>query len=143
MVRPGRKSANDFVVKYKEPSKRMRTPKHIHVIVDLFIKRERQKRLTNKLLEHLLDNVIPKLSPSHGFPPKLQVFQREHGRKYKKLDRYGEYTVEFLLVVIELLAIQELTNYPQGRMHVEGLRRMRDGKDIYTVVSGATFTGRR
>lgn len=58
------------------------------------------------------------------------------------MDTYGEYTVEFLLVVTELIMIQEKTNYPDGVMNLNLFQRFRDGADIFSVVSAATFRGR-
>ncbi len=46
------------------------------------------------------------------FPPALQVFKPEHIEPFKDLDKAGEFTVEFLLIATELVAIQEKTNYP-------------------------------
>ena len=34
----------DFIVKYKEPNKRLRTPSHTHWIVDLVIRRKKYVR---------------------------------------------------------------------------------------------------
>lgn len=67
-VEPGNKSLNDFIVKYREPSKRMRTPKHIHLVVDLFAKRTGNFALTNALLDHVIQNIILKISPADSFP---------------------------------------------------------------------------
>ncbi|HHZ00797.1 MAG TPA: hypothetical protein GYA03_06850 [Tissierellia bacterium] len=62
---PGSLSPNDILLKYKEHrgTDRYRTPKHIHWVIDLMIKREHNKALTNELLEkHLghtaLDGII-------------------------------------------------------------------------------------
>ena len=39
----------DFIVKYKEEGRRLRTPSHTHWIVDLLVKCETQKRYGKKL----------------------------------------------------------------------------------------------
>jgi hypothetical protein len=36
----------DFIVRYREPGKRIRTPKHIHWIIDLYIKDAHRPSLT-------------------------------------------------------------------------------------------------
>lgn len=54
------------------------------------------------------------IQPIDYFPPRLQFFRPEHVAPFQELDKVGEFSVEFLLVVTELLAIQEKTNYPKG-----------------------------
>ena len=44
----------DFIVKYKEPTKRLRTPSHTHWVVDLVIKGEVLPDLTLELVNELL-----------------------------------------------------------------------------------------
>lgn len=102
-VEKGSKSPNDFIVKYREPNKRVRTPKHIHLIVDLFAKRTGSLPLTNALLDHIIQNIILKVEPAVSFPPSLQIFEPSHISHFHKLSQYGEYSIEFLLVTIELI----------------------------------------
>ena len=138
-VEPGNKSLNDFIVKYREPSKRMRTPKHIHLVVDLFAKRTGNFALTNALLDHIIQNIILKISPADSFPPALQIFIPSAVNRFQPLSEYGEYSIEFLLVITELIMIQEKTNYPTGRINLELFQKFRGGADIFTIVSAATF----
>ena len=52
----------DFIVKYREPGKRLRTPSHTHWIVDLVVKGEINKELTLSFVNSLItiyDNVEP------------------------------------------------------------------------------------
>jgi len=56
LVEPGDKSKNDFRVRYQEPGKRKRTPKHIHLIIDLYMKKENNKRKTMELVDQLLES---------------------------------------------------------------------------------------
>ena len=59
------------------------------------------------------------------------------------LNAYGEYDVEFLYVLMELLAVQEKTNradaYMFGRIIEELLKTDRD---IFKIISTAGFGGR-
>ncbi len=71
-VEHGNKSPYDFIVKYQEPGKRLRTPKHIHLIT-------------------------------------------------------------------ELIMIQEKTNYPNGTINLNLFKKFRNGADIFSIVSAATF----
>ena len=138
----GRKSLYNFRVKYREPGKQERTPKHMHIMIDLYMKSVGNENLTMQMVDHILNEIILKVNPSTTFPPKLQVFQPFHVRKYQELDRYGEYPVDFLLVVTELIQIQEKTNYPEGTLNLNLFRLFREKADIFTVVSAATFRGR-
>jgi len=141
-VSKGRKSQYNFKVQYQEPGKRVRTPKHIHLIIDLYMKLTGNRSLTMQLVDHIIDQIILEVQPSTSNPPTLQVFSPQHVSKFQQLDAYGEYLVEFLLVVAELIMIQEKTNYPDGVMNLNLFRRFRDGADIFSVVSTATFRGR-
>jgi len=141
-VSKGRKSQYNFKVQYQEPGKRVRTPKHIHLIIDLYMKLTGNRSLTMQLVDHIIDQVILEVQPSTFNPPTLQVFSPQHVSKFQQLDAYGEYSVEFLLVITELIMIQEKTNYPEGTMNLNLFRLFRDGADIFSVVSAATFRGR-
>ena len=44
----------DFIVKYREPGKRLRTPSHTHWIVDLVVKGEVKKDLTLSFVNSLI-----------------------------------------------------------------------------------------
>ena len=48
----------DFIVKYKEPTKRLRTPSHTHWIVDLIVKGEVYRKDTLRLVEELVEKEI-------------------------------------------------------------------------------------
>ena len=107
-VYPGRKpqSPYDFIVKFREPGKRERPPAHIHLIAEMYVKHAHNPSLTLKLKEHIL-TMLKSIRPVTSFPPSLQFFKPEHIEPFKDLDRVGEFTVEFLLVVTELMAMQE------------------------------------
>ena len=138
LVSRGRKSPLDFKVHYREPNKRIRTPKHIHLIIDLYMKMSKNEQLTMKLVDHIID-LIKKIKPVKEFPPKLQIFSKEKLVEFEELSRYGEYSVEFLLVVTELIMIQEATNYPTGKMNLRLFNKFKNKEDIFSVVSAATF----
>ena len=95
-----------------------------------------------QLVDHIINEIILKANPSNTNPPVLQVFSPQHVNRFQALDAYGEYSVEFLLVVTELIMIQEKTNYPQGVMNLNLFQLFRDEADIFSVVSAATFRGR-
>lgn len=140
LVEPGIKSTFDFRVKYQQPLKRVRTPKHIHLIIDLYMKQTGNRELTKRLLRHMLE-VLTQLSPVTEYPPSLQNYQQEHANEFADLDNYGEYPVTFLLIVFELIMIQEKTNYPSGTLNRKLFELLLNDADIFSVVSTATFRG--
>lgn len=140
-VEKGIKSEFDFIVRYKSPGKRVRTPKHIHLIVDLYAKTTGNEHLTMQLVDHII-SLIGKMSPEVSFPPKLQFFSYEDALPFSELNRYGEYSVEFLLVLIELILRQEKTNYPNGTLSMNVFSAIHRKADIYSIVSAASFNGR-
>jgi hypothetical protein len=138
-VKPGSKSAWDFVVKYREPHKRVRTPKHIHLMVDLFAKRAGNPQLCHAFVSHIINNIIQKVTPVSQFPPVLQVFTLSHSQAFNGLNQYGDYSTEFFLVIVELIMIQERTNYPSGTMTLRLFQQFQNNADIFTIISMATF----
>lgn len=138
-VLKGRKSLYNFKVKYRQPGKVERTPKHIHVIIDLYMKLVGDEQLTMKLVDHIIEDIILKVKPATTFPPSLQVFKPIRANQYRDLNHYGEYPVDFLLVTTELIQIQEKTNYPEGTLNLRLFRLFRQKADIFSVVSAATF----
>ena len=63
--------------------------------------------------------------------------------KYKELDNYGEYSVEFLIVLMTMLMIQEKTNREDAYMFGKVLDSLlEDELDIFSIMSAAGFGGR-
>ncbi len=142
-VYPGskRQSQYDFIVKFREPLKRVRTPAHVHLIVEMYVKHAFNPGITLKLRDHIL-TMLSQLQPVSSFPPALQYFRPEHVQPFMVLDNVGEFSVEFMLVAIELIGIQEKTNYPTGTS-TESLYKAFGVKDRFTVIQGAVFRGKR
>ena len=138
-VYPGRKpeSPYDFIVKFREPNKRERTPAHVHLIVEMYVKYAHNPSLTLKLKDHIL-TMLSQVKPITSFPPSLQFFKLEHIAPFTDLDKVGEFSVEFLLVVTELMAIQEKTNYPMGSL-TESLYKNFGVKDRFSVIQKAVL----
>lgn len=137
-VLPGTKSQYDFKVVYTEPRKRRRTPRHIHMIVELYVKEAHDKATTYALRDHLLA-VYNRLTPATVFPPSLQVYNKGDSDPFRSLDAVGEFSVEFFLVTSELIFIQEKTNYPDGSL-TQKLYQTFGIKDRFAVVGMATQT---
>jgi hypothetical protein len=64
--------------------------------------------------------------------------------QYSSLNTFGEYDVEFLYVLMELLAVQEKTNRADAYMFGKIIDELLDNdRDIFKIVSTAGFGGRR
>lgn len=72
-VYPGRKKQSpcDFIVKFRDPNKRERTPAHIHLIVEMYVKHAYNPSLTLKLKDHIL-TMLSQIKPVVSFSPTLQ-----------------------------------------------------------------------
>jgi len=138
-VYPGKKieSPHDFIVKFREPNKRERTPAHVHLIVEMYVKHAHNPLLALKLKDHIL-TMLSQIKPVNSFPPSPQFFKLEHIDPFKDLDNVGEFSVEFMLVVTELMAIQEKTNSPEGSL-TESLYKDLGVKDRFAVIQKAVL----
>ncbi len=93
-----------------------------------------------QMVDHLI-TVSNALQPINYFPPRLQFLRPEIVRQFSDLNEFGEYSVEFLLAVTELIMLQEVTNYPDGTLNLELFQRFRSNADIFSLVSAAAFRG--
>jgi len=111
------------------------------MIVEMYVKHAYNPLLTLKLKEHIL-TMLKSIKPVSSFPPTLQFFKPEHIESFKELDKVGEFTVEFLLVAIELVAIQKKTNYPTGTV-TENLYKNFGVKDRFSVIQSSVWKGKK
>lgn len=72
----GTLSQFDIVIKYKKDRKRIRTPKHIHWVVDILMKMQENERLRNRV--HTYEEVISRNN--------LWDFFRPHHNKNRNRD---------------------------------------------------------
>ena len=140
-VRKGKKTQSpyDFKVTFREPGKRERTPTHVHIIVEMYVKNAFNPKLTLELRNHIL-NMFNGIQPISYYPPHLQFFKPEHVKMFSELDKVGEFSVEFMLIVTELIMIQEKTNYPRGSL-TQKLYTDFGIKDRFSVIQSAVFRG--
>lgn len=145
----GTLSEYDILVRYRQREKgrwsRIRTPKHIHWAVDVLIKAHTDKNLTESFLDFLL-----------GQWEKVEGFKSESERRqfldvahlismnqkafasYASLSKKGEYSIKFLILLAQLLMAQEKTNLETAFMFKKLLHALKDGSDIFRIVSIAT-----
>jgi len=148
-VFPGNLSQFDIVIKYKKDGKRIRTPKHIHWVVDILMKMQGNEELTKKYLlaiQNCWNTSVP-LSNNDFETLKTLIKNGEKDieiERYFDLNPFGEYDVEFLYVLMELLAVQEKTNRADAYMFGEIIEELLEtDRDIFKIISTAGFGGRR
>ena len=145
----GTLSQFDIVIKYKKDGTRIRTPKHIHWVVDILMKMQGNEALAKRYLRAIQNcwNACVPLTNNDYATLKALIENGENDidiEQYFALNAFGEYDVEFLYVVMELLAVQEKTNradaYVFGKI-IEEL--MEADRDIFKIISTEGFGGRR
>ena len=152
-VYKGSLSPLDILIKYKQKLKTgkwssLRTPKHIHWTVDILMKMQTYKDLTNDFLEFFIDiwnNTMPLQNEEQRQSLDLGAMlsmSKSEIEKFQELSKKGEYSVRFLILLAKLLMLQEKTNRPDAYMFKRVLDGLREGKDLFRVLATASF-GRR
>ena len=96
----------DFIVKYKEKGKRLRTPSHTHWIVDLLVKAEYNKNLLSSYVSDLInvyDGTTPFTSVEERDRYEL-THMNDMEDKYWLLNGHGYYSVKTLTSLVELFS---------------------------------------
>lgn len=130
----------DFVLKYLAPNKRLRAPSHTHWVVDLLIKCENAKpqvlNFVNDWIEH-----YGLISPFNSLEERANYelrYLQKFDTKYSALGMLGEYSTEFLCILMELFIKCEKQN-PNAFMFKDLLVLVKDycdgKKDFYQVIS--------
>lgn len=147
-------STYDILIKYRQRKKDgkwslLRTPKHIHWAVDLLIKMSKKKKKTSNFLDFLIQ-IWNETKPTVNKKTEkkflnLDYLLKKHAnkiKKYKEISKYGEYKIDFLILVAGLLMIQEKTNRRDAYMFSKLLEALKRGEDIFSIISIATHRGR-
>lgn len=144
----GNLSRFDIVIKYRKDDKHIRTPKHIHWVVDILMKMQGNEVLTKEYLSRI-QNYWNMCSPllNNDFATLKSLVENGKNNieieKYYSLNNFGEYDIEFLYVLMQLLAVQEKTNYPNAYMFGNIIEELlKNDRDIFKIVSTAGFRGR-
>ncbi|GAB4283302.1 MAG: hypothetical protein Kow0068_08150 [Marinilabiliales bacterium] len=149
----GRLSKYDLLIKYRQKEdhkwSRIRTPKHIHWAVDVLIKLSLEEDKTKEFLDFLINywdnNVAPltnEYERSSLLSDNLLKEVNNEATQYAELSEKGEYSVKFLLLIAKLLMFQEKTNLNTAYMFKNLLEALKDGEDIFKIVSIATHNRR-
>ena len=145
----GNLSQFDIVIKYKKDGTRIRTPKHIHWVVDILMKMQGNEALAKRYLRAIQNcwNACVPLTNNDYATLKALVENGENDidiDQYFALTAFGEYDVEFLYVLMELLAVQEKTNRADAYMFGKIIEELLEAdRDIFKIISTAGFGGRR
>jgi hypothetical protein len=136
----------DILIKYQENGKRLRTPKHIHWVIDLLIKKEHNRQLTidfMKYLRSMYEKVNAFESKEDRQNCLLKETTSEKLKHFEELNKYGEYKVEFIGHLIELMIKMEKNTPPEkpARVFKELMDAMIQEKEIFVIVSKATQIG--
>jgi len=145
----GTRGANpdhDILIKYQEQGKRVRTPKHIHWVIDLLIKKEHNRKLTLDFMRYLRDmynRVDAFQSKEDRTKCDLKETTDEKLKPFEELNSYGEYKVDFIGHLIELMIKMEKNTPPEkpARVFRELMEAMINEKEIFVIVSKATQIG--
>ena len=127
----------DFIVKYKEKGKRLRTPSHTHWIVDLLVKCEYSKEIVGEYVQTMLDYY-------ERTEPFNTVEERNNYElsfyltfNYDSLNQHGYYSIETLTAFIELFTKceKQTTGAFMFKTLLQLVKDYCDGKkDFYQIV---------
>jgi hypothetical protein len=129
----------DFIVKYKEEGKRLRTPSHTHWIVDLLVKAEHNKELLLSYVNNLIS--IYENSEPFNCVEDRDTYELRHNYvmdlRYNELNGCGYYSISTLTAFIELFSLCE--KQTTGAFMFKGLLEMvkeycEGKKDFYQIV---------
>jgi hypothetical protein len=129
----------DFILKYKEHGKRLRTPSHTHWIVDLLVKSEQNKNKVGRFIGLMLERYY-QLEPFSTVEERNQYELEEPFRidvEFDDLNGYGYYKMDTLTSFIELFSINEkqTSGAFMFKTLLELVKDYCDGKkDFYQVV---------
>ena len=73
---------------------------------------------------------------------ELKFTTEEKLEPFQELNKYGQYSVEFIGHIVELLSIEEKTGYEGAFMFKRVLTGLRETDDIFGIVASATHNGR-
>ncbi len=145
----GTLSSLDILVKYKKGDIRIRIPKHIHWVVDILMKMQGKKKLAKEFLlkiKNCWNNCKPLVDRNFETLKKLiEEGEKEiEINKFSDLNSFGEYNIEFLYVLMQLLSVQEKTNRPDAYMFGKIIDELLEAdNDIFKILSTAGYSGRK
>jgi len=138
----------DFIIKFLEPGKkkRLRTPEHMHWVVDLLLKREKHERDVGEFVKYFLKfyykaPVFKSVAARRRYKLKSPSYVRKN---FKTLIHNGTYSVEYLSHIIELFTLCEKVSPRENKMFEKALKFLNEyceGKRDFYSVMNATKPG--
>lgn len=133
----------DFIVKYREEGKRLRTPSHTHWIVDLLVKGSHSTLFKVNYLNNFVDDLIKIYDESNKFVSSDErknynlIHPQRMAVKYPQLQGHGYYSVETLTAFVELFSKCE--KQTDGAFMFRGLLSLvkdycEGKKDFYQII---------
>ena len=138
----------DIRVKYWDnlsKTKSGRTPKHIDWVIDILLKKEHNKVLTLEFVRYLLDTydrIEAFKTKEEQQKCELQYTRSDELKKFEPLNDYGQFSIEFLGCVMELLSREEKTGSKKAHMFRDVIEALYESNDIFAITNTATFRGR-
>ena len=127
----------DFIVKYKEKGKRLRTPSHTHWIVDLLVKCEYSKEIVGEYVQKMLD-YYERTEPFNSVDERNNYELSFYPTfDYDSLNQHGYYSIETLTAFIELFTKceKQTTGAFMFKTLLQLVKDYCDGKkDFYQIV---------
>jgi len=130
----------DILIKFQKDGGRVRTPAHIHWVVDILIKKEHDKELTMKFVKYLRDmweNVEPFRTRQEQQRCELTQTTPEKLAEFDDLNQYGEFSVEFIGHLIELMMRMEKTGLDRAFVFKQLMDTILQEKDIFSICAKA------
>ena len=130
----------DFIVKYRKPNCRLRTPSHTHWIVDLIIKHGFSPNVVKDFVLdwlNLYDTIEPFKTENERINYEL-IYNDFFTEKYYDMDNLTEFSVEFLSGIIELfIKCEKQTDnaYMFKNMLKLMMEYCENQKDYYQIIS--------
>ena len=130
----------DFIVKYKEEGKRLRTPSHTHWIVDLLLKSESSPDRVCQFIKEWIEiyDVAEPFQSTEERKNYELIYNQYFLENYWDLENIGSFSVEFLSGMIELFIKCEkrTENAFMFKTLLNLIKEYCEGKkDFYQVIS--------
>jgi len=114
----------------------------------MLIKKEHERELTiqfMKYLRNMYDNVNGFCSKEDRDECTLTETTKDRLKPFEELNKYGEYKVDFIGHLIELMIKMEKNMPPENpaRVFKQLMDSMIQEKEIFAIVSKATYGGRK
>lgn len=154
LVYQGEKSSLDIRIKYRDsftPERNHQGRQLSHTVwtVALLMKRQGNRELTYEYVKYLIDLYDNKVKPFKNKKEqcKCEVKYATNAdlKRFRELDKYGQFSVELLTYIMELLTIEELNdkiNVKEVYMFRNLLQKLLDEDDIYSIIGASRYAGR-